>query len=209
MRVARPSRSGPEPIERKLFDWPGSLSHKKNMEFCDQMPDNPSYTRKIITLVPLLLEIQKARGAGKKIILTNGCFDILHSGHVRYLQGARNILPADQGVLITAVNSDNSVRRLKGPWRPILPEDQRLELVAALYCTDWVILFEQSDVSALIAEIRPDFHAKGTDYTEATVPERELVLRFGGQVRIVGDAKNHSTRDLIALVRQKYPAGPV
>ena len=172
------------------------------------MPDNPSYTRKIITLAPLLLEIQKARGAGKKIILTNGCFDILHSGHVRYLQGARNILPADQGVLITAVNSDNSVRRLKGPWRPILPEDQRLELVAALYCTDWVILFEQSDVSALIAEIRPDFHAKGTDYTEATVPEREVVLRFGGQVRIVGDAKNHSTRDLIALVRQKYPAGP-
>ncbi len=172
------------------------------------MSDRPDYLRKILPLEPLLPEVDRARRQGKKIILTNGCFDILHAGHVRYLQGAREILPPEEGVLIVAINSDRSVQRLKGPTRPILPEDQRAELVAAVRFVDYVVLFEESDVTGLIARIRPDFHAKGTDYTEETVPEREMVRSYGGRVRIVGDPKNHSTRDLISLVRQKYLACP-
>jgi D-glycero-beta-D-manno-heptose 1-phosphate adenylyltransferase len=172
------------------------------------MSDLPDYLRKIIALEPLLLEVEKARQQGKKVILTNGCFDLLHAGHVRYLQGARAILPSEQGILITAINSDISVQRLKGSSRPILPEDHRAELVAAIYFVDWVILFAEKDVTGLITRLQPDFHAKGTDYTTETVPEREIVRRNGGQVRIVGDPKNHSTRDLIALVQQKYRASP-
>jgi rfaE bifunctional protein nucleotidyltransferase chain/domain len=154
---------------------------------------------KIVSLERLLDDIVPIRRGGVKIILTNGCFDVLHIGHVRYLQGAKAL----GGYLVVAVNSDASVRRLKGHGRPILPADHRAQLVAALECVDRVIIFEESDVGRIIEALRPDIHAKGTDYTEDTVPEREAVRRLGGEVRIVGDPKDHSTRDLIEHVRRK------
>jgi len=130
---------------------------------------------------------------GKSIVLANGCFDILHVGHVRYLEGARDL----GDVLVVGINSDNQVTRLKGQGRPILSELERAEIVASLNAVDLVTVFDEPTVTELLLAIRPDIHAKGTDYTEETVPERDIVRSFGGQVRIVGDPKNHSTSDLI------------
>jgi rfaE bifunctional protein nucleotidyltransferase chain/domain len=160
---------------------------------------HPDHRRKILTLDQLRQAAEQARRRGEKIILSNGCFDILHVGHVRYLEGAKAL----QGWLITAVNSDLSVRRLKGPHRPILPQEQRAELVAALRAVDAVILFDQPDVRQIIDAVRPDIHAKGTDYREDSVPERDAVIACGGTVRIVGDSKDHSTRDLLADIRRR------
>lgn len=134
------------------------------------------------------------RQEGAKITLANGCFDLLHVGHVRYLQGAKAL----GGKLLVAVNSDASVRRIKGPLRPAMPERERAEIVAALAAVDAVVVFDEPDVRALIAEVRPDVQAKGTDYTAATVPERDAVLAYGGRVEITGDAKDHSTSELLA-----------
>lgn len=134
------------------------------------------------------------RRAGKRIAFANGCFDILHVGHVRYLEGAAR--EADR--LIVAVNDDGSVRELKGEGRPILPADARAELVAALRCVDYVVLFPERSVERLLLALRPDVHCKGTDYTVDTVPERETVRAYGGRIAIVGDPKDHSTRDLLA-----------
>ena len=133
------------------------------------------------------------RSAGDKIILTNGCFDLLHVGHVRYLRAAKQL----GGRLIVAVNSDASTRTLKGEGRPRVPGNERVEILAALSDVDAVTLFDAPDVTELIRLLRPDIHAKGTDYTEQNVPERDVVIACGGRVAIVGDPKDHSTTDLL------------
>lgn len=133
------------------------------------------------------------RSAGDKIILTNGCFDLLHVGHVRYLHAAKQL----GGRLIVAVNSDASTRSLKGEGRPRVPGEERAEILAALSDVDAVTLFDALDVTELIRLLRPDIHAKGTDYTEENVPERDVVIACGGRVAIVGDPKDHSTTDLL------------
>ena len=137
--------------------------------------------------------VSRWRQAGEKITLANGCFDLLHVGHVRYLQGAKAL----GGRLLVAINSDASVRRIKGPGRPAMPEDERAEMIAAQAAVDAVVIFDEPDVRALIAEVKPDVQAKGTDYTAETVPERDAVLAYGGQVVITGDAKDHSTSELL------------
>jgi len=132
------------------------------------------------------------------VVFANGCFDLFHVGHVRYLEGARQ-----QGdVLVVGVNSDRSVRQLKGEGRPLLPEDARAELLAAMECVDYVVVFDEVTAENLLRDLRPDVHCKGTDYTEATVPEREVVRSWGGRVVIVGDPKDHSTRDVLARIAQ-------
>ena len=138
--------------------------------------------------------------AGRKVVLANGCFDILHVGHVRYLEGARKL----GDTLVVAINSDRSVRALKGEGRPILNETERVALVSALRCVDHVVVFDEGDVTRVLDILRPSIHAKGTDYTEATVPERDQVVAYGGQVRITGDPKDHSTRDVIRRILDTY-----
>ena len=136
------------------------------------------------------------RARGRTVALANGAFDLLHVGHVRYLEGAA----AEADVLVVAVNDDVSVRALKGPGRPILDGASRAELVAALRCVDYVVLFQELTVGPLLEALKPDVHCKGTDYTVDTVPERAIVQAYGGRTAIVGDPKDHSTRDLIARV---------
>jgi len=130
-------------------------------------------------------------------VLTNGCFDLLHVGHIRYLQGAKAL----GGKLIVALNSDESVRRIKGEGRPFMPANERAEIIASLADVDAVVVFDEPDVRALIREIRPDIQAKGTDYTRDNVPERDEVIACGGRVEIVGDPKDHSTSELLTRVR--------
>ena len=146
----------------------------------------------------LLDRVRCERDNGKRIVLANGCFDVLHAGHIRYLQGARDF----GDYLVVAINSDEQVKKLKGAGRPILSEQDRAEIVAALEVVDAVTIFSEPTVEELLLAMRPDVHAKGTDYTEETVPERETVKSYGGQVAIVGDPKNHSTSDLISRVAQ-------
>jgi rfaE bifunctional protein nucleotidyltransferase chain/domain len=153
---------------------------------------------KIVTLDRAAQAASEARAAGRRVVLANGCFDLLHVGHLRYLEGAAAV--AD--VTIVGVNGDGSVRRLKGDGRPLLTATDRARLVAALRATDYVVIFEEDNVRNLIAAIRPDFHAKGTDYTTESVPERDAVLAVGGQVAIVGDPKDHNTRDLIRHIQE-------
>jgi D-glycero-beta-D-manno-heptose 1-phosphate adenylyltransferase len=148
---------------------------------------------KILTREALRLRVEEWRRAGDRIVLANGNFDLLHVGHVRYLHGAKAL----GGKLVVAVNSDQSVRTLKGEGRPIMPENDRAEIVAALADVDAVVIFPEPDVRAIIREIRPDIHAKGTDYTAETVPERDAVTEYGGRVEIVGDPKDHSTSEII------------
>ena len=139
--------------------------------------------------------VEQWRHAGERIILANGNFDLLHVGHVRYLRGAKEL----GGKLVVAVNSDESVRALKGDGRPVMPAEERAEIVAALADVDAVVIFSELDVRALIREIRPDIQAKGTDYTMDSVPERDAVAEYGGRVAIVGDSKNHSTSEIIRM----------
>src|SRR5690348_11695214 len=153
---------------------------------------------KILALEPLALRLAEHKNRGERIVLANGCFDLLHVGHIRYLEGARR----EGDVLVVGVNSDASERALKGGGRPILPQQARAELVAALNVVDYVLIFDEPDVAALLTALRPDVHAKGTDYTVRTVPERELAARLGVRVAIVGDPKRHSTRDLLTRVRE-------
>ena len=141
---------------------------------------------------------KELREQGKKIVLANGCFDILHVGHVRYLRGAR----AEGDALVVGVNADAGVSGLKGPGRPVLNERARALLVAALREVDYVVIFPEPNVDALLAELRPDVHAKGTDYTADTVPERATAEQLGIRVAIVGDPKEHSTRELLQSVRK-------
>jgi D-glycero-beta-D-manno-heptose 1-phosphate adenylyltransferase len=150
-------------------------------------------TNKILTRSELRQWVADWRRAGDSITLTNGAFDLLHVGHVRYLRAAKQL----GGRLIAAVNSDASVRALKGEGRPLIPEDERAEILSALADVDAVVIFPEPDVRTLIREIRPDIHAKGTDYTAESVPERDEVIACGGRVEIVGGAKDHSTTELI------------
>ena len=145
----------------------------------------------------LVEAIHAERAEGRTIAFANGCFDVLHVGHVRYLAGAK----AQADRLIVAVNSDDSVRGLKGPGRPVLSGPDRAEMVAALDSVDYVVLFSDPDVHRLLRLLKPDVHCKGTDYTPETVPERDTVLAYGGRIAIVGDPKDHSTRDLLARIK--------
>lgn len=146
----------------------------------------------------LIERVVVERDKGNKIILTNGCFDLFHVGHIRYLAGAKDL----GGFVITAINSDNQVRALKGDGRPYMPERERAEIIASLRFVDTVTIFDEPTVTELLQAIRPDIHAKGTDYTTETVPEREIVRTYGGEVAIVGDPKDHSSTNLISAVRE-------
>ncbi len=152
---------------------------------------------KIGSLEEVRERVETARRAGSRVALANGVFDLLHVGHVRYLQGAK----AEADVLVVGVNEDDSARRLKGPERPILPAVDRALLVAAQRAVDHVVVFEENDVRGLLLALKPDVHCKGTDYTPETVPEREVVRSYGGRVAIVGDPKDHDTRALLARLR--------
>jgi rfaE bifunctional protein nucleotidyltransferase chain/domain len=145
----------------------------------------------------------RLRHEGRRIAFANGCFDILHVGHVRYLQAARQA----GDVLVVGVNGDRAVQQLKGEGRPILPAEGRAELVAALECVDYVAIFEALTATEILLDLRPDVHCKGTDYTAETVPERDVVKSFGGAVQIVGDPKDHSTRDLLAEISRRASPG--
>jgi rfaE bifunctional protein nucleotidyltransferase chain/domain len=148
---------------------------------------------KIFSRIELAHRVAQWRRAGEPIVLANGNFDLLHVGHVRYLRGAKEL----GGKLVVAINSDESVRALKGEGRPVMPAEERAEIVAALADVDAVVIFPELDVRSLIREIRPDIQAKGTDYTVESVPERDAVAEYGGRVAIVGDAKDHSTSEII------------
>jgi len=148
---------------------------------------------KILSRLKLAHCVAEWRRAGERIVLGNGNFDLLHVGHVRYLRGAKEL----GGKLVVAINSDESVRALKGVGRPVMPAEERAEIVAALADVDAVVIFPELDVRALIREIRPDIQAKGTDYTVDSVPERDAVAEYGGRVAIVGDAKDHSTSEIL------------
>jgi D-glycero-beta-D-manno-heptose 1-phosphate adenylyltransferase len=143
---------------------------------------------------------EKARAAGRRVVLANGCFDLLHVGHVRYLEEARAL----GDVLIVGVNGDAAVRRLKGPGRPLMPAAERAEILAALRAVDHVVVFDDDTADRLVTLLRPAVHAKGTDYTAESVPERAAVLAAGGRVAIAGDAKQHSTRDVIAEILARF-----
>lgn len=153
----------------------------------------------IVTLDRLLELAAADRAAGKSIALANGVFDLLHVGHIRYLEGAR----AEADVLVVAVNDDESVRALKGAGRPIMNESDRAEIIAALRCVDYVVVFSGTTVGDLLLRLKPDVHCKGTDYTVETVPERAIVRSYGGRTAIVGDPKDHSTRDLLSRLRAR------
>lgn len=144
----------------------------------------------------LVARVAIERRNGAKIVLANGCFDLLHVGHIRYLEGAKRL----GDILVVGINSDEQVRRLKGANRPLMPENERAEIISALRFVDLVTIFPEQTVTELIRVIRPDVHAKGTDYTVETVPEREIVREYGGRTAIVGDPKDHSTTALIAQV---------
>lgn len=141
-----------------------------------------------------------ARRAGGTVVMANGAFDMLHAGHVRYLHAARAL----GTVLIVAVNSDVSVRAAKGPDRPIVPEAERAELLTHLECVDWVVLFDEPTVTEMLRALRPGIHAKGTDYTPETVPERAVIAEWGGRTEICGDAKDHATTDVIASIVARF-----
>jgi rfaE bifunctional protein nucleotidyltransferase chain/domain len=150
-------------------------------------------TRKILSREELKQRVTAWKQAGEAITLANGCFDLLHVGHVRYLRAAKQL----GGRLIVAINSDESVRGLKGEGRPLMPAEERAEILSALADVDAVVVFSEHDVRGLIREVRPDIHAKGTDYTADTVPERDAVVECGGRVEIVGDPKDHSVTEII------------
>ena len=154
---------------------------------------NTSTKSKILGRDQLQSQVEVWRSAGDRITLANGCFDLLHVGHVRYLHAAKEL----GGRLVVALNSDESVRSLKGEGRPLMPAEERAEILAALADVDAVVIFRERDVRAIIREIHPDIHAKGTDYTAESVPEGDVVREYGGQVAIVGDPKNHSASEII------------
>jgi rfaE bifunctional protein nucleotidyltransferase chain/domain len=152
---------------------------------------------KLGSLEEVRRHVEQARASGQSVALANGCFDVLHVGHVRYLAGAK----AEANLLVVGINGDASVRRLKGEGRPLMPDRDRALVVAALRSVDHVTIFEEDDVSGLLLALKPDVHCKGTDYTTETVPEREVVRSYGGRIAIVGDPKDHDTRELIQRIR--------
>jgi rfaE bifunctional protein nucleotidyltransferase chain/domain len=153
----------------------------------------------VVSRDELVRRVGEERAAGRTIAFANGCFDLLHVGHIRYLESAAR----EADVLIVAINDDASVRTLKGKGRPILSAADRAELVAALRCVDYVVIFSEPTVGPLLTELTPEVHCKGTDYTLDSVPERDIVRAYGGRIAIVGDPKDHSTRDLLARIARK------
>ena len=145
----------------------------------------------------LLAAIENERASGRSVAFANGCFDIIHVGHVRYLEGAAT----EADLLVVGLNSDDSVRELKGEGRPVMPEDERAELIAALRMVDFVTIFSDRSPARLIGRLKPDAHCKGTDYTPESVPEADVVNSYGGRVVIVGDPKDHSTTETIARLK--------
>ncbi len=158
---------------------------------------------KLRRLDELAAECTAWREAGLTVVLANGAFDLLHVGHTRYLEAAR----AAGDRLVVAVNSDLSVRASKGPLRPLVPEGERVELLAHLWMVDRMVLFDDVTVTPVIERLRPDIHAKGTDYTADTVPEREVVAAYGGRTLICGDPKEHSTTDVVATILERFGSG--
>jgi rfaE bifunctional protein nucleotidyltransferase chain/domain len=148
----------------------------------------------ILTREELIECVASAKATGERIVFANGCFDVLHVGHIRYLAGAREL----GDLLVVGINSDAQVATQKGPGRPVLPATERAEIVASLASVDYVTIFEEPTVEQLLLALQPDVHAKGTDYTTETVPERDVVRSYGGQIAIVGDPKDHSTSAIIA-----------
>jgi rfaE bifunctional protein nucleotidyltransferase chain/domain len=160
-------------------------------------------TDKVLDLETARALAESARAEGRRVVFANGCFDLLHVGHVRYLRAARAL----GDLLIVGLNSDASVRRLKGPGRPLMPAPERAEMLAALTAVDHVVLFDDDTADRLVALIMPAVHAKGTDYTSETVPEAPAVRASGGRVAIAGDPKAHSSRDLIAEILARFGSG--
>ncbi|HWI17619.1 MAG TPA: adenylyltransferase/cytidyltransferase family protein [Vicinamibacterales bacterium] len=152
---------------------------------------------KVLGRTELVERVREDRAHKKTIVFANGAFDLLHVGHIRYLEGAKQ----EGDTLVVAINSDASVRALKGPHRPVLPEADRAELVAALRAVDYVVIFNEPTVAPLLELLKPDVHCKGTDYTVDTVPERETVRAYGGRIAIVGDPKDHSTSNLLSRLK--------
>jgi len=152
---------------------------------------------KVLDREALLRRLEAPRAAGRTVALANGLFDVLHVGHLSYLQSAAQ----EADILVVAINSDESARRLKGPSRPFTREEERARLVAGFGCVDWVTVFAGTNVEELLRALRPDVHCKGTDYTTETVPEREVALEIGARIAIVGDAKSHSSREIIRRLR--------
>ncbi|MHC4711879.1 MAG: adenylyltransferase/cytidyltransferase family protein [Planctomycetota bacterium] len=164
----------------------------------DKVPRGRTFTEKVLAGVEEASAVAaRLRGAGKTVVFTNGCFDILHVGHIRCLEGARSL----GDYLFVGVNSDASVRAIKGEGRPVTPEGERLEVLSALDAVGFLFLFDGETADEVILKVRPDIHAKGTDYTEENVPERESVLSYGGRIAIVGDPKSHSTRDILGKLK--------
>jgi D-glycero-beta-D-manno-heptose 1-phosphate adenylyltransferase len=152
----------------------------------------------VLSRADLISRVAAERAAGSRIILANGCFDLIHAGHIRYLEGAKAL----GGFLVVGINSDQQVRGLKGKGRPYISETERAEIIASIRFVDAVTIFDEPTVDELIDSILPDIHAKGTDYTADTVPERERVRAYGGRVAIVGDPKDHSSTDLISAINE-------
>jgi len=149
---------------------------------------------KLLTFDAAVEKARAIRLENKSLALANGAFDLLHVGHLRYLQGAKQ----EADVLFVAINSDASVRALKGPTRPVIPQEERAELLCALSCVDWVVLFDELDVRRLLRALKPDVHVKGRDYLPETIPERDEVEAYGGRVAVAGDEKNHSTTEVVS-----------
>ena len=154
---------------------------------------------KVKTVAELGCIVAAARARGKRVVLANGCFDLLHVGHIRYLEAAKAV--AD--MLVVAINDDSSVRQLKGEARPLQSQHDRAEILASFECVDFVVIFDTPTVAPLLDALHPDYHAKGTDYSEDTVPERQTVASYGGRTVIVGDQKSHSSRELVARITAK------
>jgi D-glycero-beta-D-manno-heptose 1-phosphate adenylyltransferase len=153
-------------------------------------------SERILDRDQIIERVVSARKKGARIVLANGCFDLLHAGHVRYLEGAKML----GDLLIVGINSDEQTRRLKGVGRPLVPADQRAEIISSLDVVDFVTIFPEPTVTELLLALKPDIHAKGTDYTEDSVPERNVVRSFGGRVAIVGDPKDHSSSEIIEKI---------
>jgi rfaE bifunctional protein nucleotidyltransferase chain/domain len=156
-------------------------------------------SERILDRDQIIERVVSARKKGARIVLANGCFDLLHAGHVRYLEGAKML----GDLLIVGINSDEQTRRLKGAGRPLVPADQRAEIISSLEVVDFVNIFPEPTVTELLLALRPDIHAKGTDYTEDSVPERNVVRSFGGRVAIVGDPKDHSSSEIVEKISGK------
>jgi len=154
---------------------------------------DPPIKLRIVERSDLIAIVEVERSEGKRIVLANGCFDVLHVGHVRYLEAAKAL----GDLLIVGINSDEQTRRLKGAGRPLLAQEQRAEIISSIEAVDFVTIFEEPTVEQLLLALKPDIHAKGTDYTEDSVPERDVVRSFGGRVAIVGDPKDHSASQMI------------